>query len=71
MTTGTELRVREQDRRRAGRPAVFAVMLAVAALMALGIMLAGPAVGVAPAVVVATASLLIVALAWLLAGPRD
>jgi len=53
-----------------GRPALFVTMLALAALGVLTLLVVGPALPIPLAVLTAAALMGVVALAWLVAGPR-
>ncbi len=53
-----------------GRPALFVTMLALAALGVLVLLVVGPALPIPAAVLTAAVLMGVVALAWLVAGPR-
>lgn len=54
----------------AGRPVLFSLMLAVAALGVLTLLVAGPSLGLPLAIGSAAALITLVALTWVIAGPR-
>lgn len=53
-----------------GRPGVFMALLCVAALMLLGLLIAGPALPMVSAVGLAMIAVALVVSAWVVAGPR-
>ena len=53
-----------------GRPTLFAVLLAVAALGTLLLLVTGPSIGLPFAIGGAAALITLVVLAWVIAGPR-
>lgn len=53
-----------------GRPALFVVLLAIAALGVLGLLVAGPSITLPVAVAAAAGLLSLVGIAWAVAGPR-
>ena len=53
-----------------GRPVVFVLLLAVAAVLMLAVMVSGPSLGAAPMVTAAVASGGLIVVAWAVAGPR-
>lgn len=64
-------RTAEHPRRsRTGRPVVFGLLLAVAALLMLAVMVSGPALGATSMVTAAATSGGLIVLAWAVAGPR-
>lgn len=72
MTTRLEiapLRLR-RTKPAAGRPVLFALLLAAAALGVLFLLVAGPSLGMPLAIGSAAALIVLVAVAWIIAGPR-
>lgn len=55
---------------RAGRPALFALLLLAASVIVIGVLVAGPAIPVAGSVGLSTGALALVGAGWALAGPR-
>ncbi|GAA1488615.1 hypothetical protein [Brachybacterium sacelli] len=53
-----------------GRPVLFVVLLAIAALGVLGLLVAGPSITLPVAVAAAGGLLSLVGIAWAVAGPR-
>ncbi|WP_193104152.1 hypothetical protein [Brachybacterium sp. FME24] len=53
-----------------GRPVLFVVLLAIAAIGVLGLLVAGPSIAVPLALVTAAGLMGLVAFAWAVAGPR-
>ena len=53
-----------------GRPVLFVVLLAVAALGVMGLLVAGPSITLPLAIASAAALMVLVAFAWAVAGPR-
>ncbi|MDN5822281.1 MAG: hypothetical protein L0H74_04425 [Brachybacterium sp.] len=53
-----------------GRPVLFSLLLAIAALGMLILLVAGPSIGLPLAISCAAALIVLVALAWIVAGPR-
>ncbi|MDN5600184.1 MAG: hypothetical protein ACTHV2_00925 [Brachybacterium sp.] len=53
-----------------GRPMLFSVLLAVAALGTLLLLVAGPSIGLPLAIGSAAALIILVVLTWVIAGPR-
>lgn len=54
----------------AGRPVLFSLLLAVAAVGVLTLLVTGPSLGLPLAIGSAVALIALVALTWILAGPR-
>lgn len=68
--SSTDLRPQAPARRSAGRPALFALMLVLAAIAVFTVLLAGPALPVGTAVALSATALLLVVTGWITAGPR-
>lgn len=72
MTTYTENTSRHRTWRKpnAGRPALFVLLLSIAAVGVLGLLIAGPTIALSLSVASALALICLVSLAWAVAGPR-
>lgn len=77
MTTYTETTYTENSSRHgtwrkpsAGRPALFVLLLSIAAVGVLGLLIAGPTLALPLSVASAVALICLVSLAWAVAGPR-
>lgn len=73
MTTthlGRDERGRFRSKPAMGRPLLFALLLAVAAAGMLFLLVAGPSIALPLAIGSATALMMLVGVAWMVAGPR-